>query len=339
MKQFTQICLITLLCLAFLKPGAVWAMSSEVQQIMLEGIALHNIGEYSAAIDTYLQALQSAPDEPIIYYELGYSYFAAGQFDKCIAAAQEGLSLQPAGNLEPGLYVLQGSCYSTDNRFEEALTAFRAGLAKYPNHTGLNYNIAITLTKTQQYAEAIAHVKTAVIQSPDYASSYFLLAQLYEAQAELVPSLAYYLRFAMLEQNTTRTRYAAYSARVLAHVGIVVERDGEYYIRRSADDSSTLLIGLKMAMLSQETDAAKSRAAKFVNGLTSFLRICSELNDEELRNSFVWEYALGYLVSLHEHGHLDAFLYYLASQEDLLGADAWLQAHPNAVRELLDFLR
>ena len=38
MKQFTQICLITLLCLAFLKPGAVWAMSSEVQQIMLEAL-------------------------------------------------------------------------------------------------------------------------------------------------------------------------------------------------------------------------------------------------------------------------------------------------------------
>ena len=95
--------------------------------------------------------------------------------------------------------MLQGSCYSTDNRFEEALTAFRAGLAKYPNHTGLNYNIAITLTKTQQYAEAIS-CKNSCYTKSRLCFIVLLLAQLYEAQAELVPT-AYYLRFAMLERT------------------------------------------------------------------------------------------------------------------------------------------
>lgn len=339
MNKVTCICLVSIICLYFLTSSAAWAMSPEVQQLMREGVALHNIGQYSAAIDTYLQALALQPDDPVIHYELGYSYMASKQYDQCIEVTQKGLSLQPDADIEPGLYVLQGSCYSTNNQIEEALAAFRTGLAKYPNHTGLNYNIAITLTKAQQYAEAITYTHTALLQSPDYSSPYFLLAQLYEAQTELVSSLAFYLRFAMLEQNTTRTRFTAYRAYLLANIGIVVEKDGEYYVRRSTDDTSTLHVGLKIAMLSQEADATKSEATRFVDGLTSFVQICSELNDEAIRHSLTWKHALADLVTMHKDGYLDEFLYYLASLNDLPGAAEWLQAHPNATKDLLNYLQ
>jgi tetratricopeptide (TPR) repeat protein len=345
MRKFASSCLVILLCLLFLVPGATWAMSSTVLQLMREGIALHDIGQYSAAIDTYLQALDLQPDDPLIYYELGYSYMANQQYDQCAIAAQKGLGLQPNSDMEPLLYGLKGSCYSTADRTDEALAAFRTGLAKYPNDTGLNYNIAITLANTQRLDEATQHIKVAILTSPDYTSPYFLLAQLYEAQGELISSLAFHLRFAMLEPNSGRTQYAAYKAYVLANIGIVVEEGGEYKVSINMDKESkgevpaTLNIALKMAMLSPQMDAAKDQATQFVEGLTKFVQICSELDDEELRNTFVWKQALAHLVTLQQKGYLDDFLYYLASYGSIPGANEWLQTHPDAIKELPKYLK
>jgi tetratricopeptide (TPR) repeat protein len=67
----------------------------EAEDFYREGLALYQIKEYKGAARILEKAINLAPERPLYYQALAFSYSAVGDTVNARRAAEEGLRLQP----------------------------------------------------------------------------------------------------------------------------------------------------------------------------------------------------------------------------------------------------
>lgn len=87
--------------------------------------------DVQGALLTANAAAQSAPEEPVAWFQLGVLLFQAGRADEALLALERSVTLN--GNYANAMYVL-GLTYSALNRYEEALLAMERVLALNPGN-------------------------------------------------------------------------------------------------------------------------------------------------------------------------------------------------------------
>ena len=84
----------------------------------------------------------------------------------------------------PAAYLARGAELHEAGHYEEAIGAFREGLAACGEHPLLHYNLAIGLESLGRRAEAAAEYRQALQGDPTFADCHYNLALLYEAMGE-----------------------------------------------------------------------------------------------------------------------------------------------------------
>src|SRR5215472_2129434 len=72
-----------------------WGSNIEVARQSRAAQAALNRGDYGAATAYAEQAAKSAPDDPELWFELGYAARLAGRYQQSIDAYQRGMKLRP----------------------------------------------------------------------------------------------------------------------------------------------------------------------------------------------------------------------------------------------------
>src|SRR6185369_17941686 len=78
------------------------------EQIINEGIALHDQGLYDRAISRYEQVLKENPRNVLAMYEMAYSYFQKRDYRKSLEISNQ--AIQYKSDLLPRFYTQIGSC-------------------------------------------------------------------------------------------------------------------------------------------------------------------------------------------------------------------------------------
>ena len=76
---------------------------SDIEQIVSQGIELHDAGKYQEAVDTYAKALAIDSLNGLVHYEMSLSYFSMKDFEKCLYHSEKTLASDDTRNMVTGV--------------------------------------------------------------------------------------------------------------------------------------------------------------------------------------------------------------------------------------------
>lgn len=335
----TRLRLAVLAVASFFVAATAVAAEASTDDLIREGVALHDQRRYDDAIARYQQALAKEPANAVALYELANSYFATQRLDLCVQTARKGLAAP--GKVEVELYTVLGSCLSERGRKAEALEVFYDAVKKHPNDATLNFNAGVVFAAMHADDDAMAAAERAIAAWPDYASAYLLLGNLLARQQRYAVAALSQLRFLAIEPISPRAPEAAKA--MFANLGAGVQRDGKNVnvnfpsgMRDDPLSGLELARSLSAAADLNDEDKTKSVAERRVGSFVTLVQIASEMaaSDRPIDQAPLWSPVLAPAVELHEHGLLEPLAFVAAARAGLAGADAWLAANPKRVAAL-----
>ncbi|MBI5596559.1 MAG: VWA domain-containing protein [Elusimicrobia bacterium] len=118
---------------------------SGVPQEMAEGNALYLQGRYADAVKRYGQALESHPDVPALYFNLGNAYLRLGDVERAARAYGRFLELEkdPKAASEAIYNLANGALMKQDA--EKAIELYREALRRDPSNASAKWNLEVVM--------------------------------------------------------------------------------------------------------------------------------------------------------------------------------------------------
>lgn len=88
------------------------------------------------------------------YYIEGYRYYGEGKLDEAIAAFKQGLAVNPASE---DIHNEVGNLYYKQGKLDEAIAAYKQAVALYPQYADAHYNLGWALKNRKDYRAALDH--------------------------------------------------------------------------------------------------------------------------------------------------------------------------------------
>jgi len=134
--------------------------------LKIQGIVLHNQGEFREAAVRLRKCLAVSPDSPELLYILGCSLYSANDHEEAIQAWKNAVELR-ANFIEPLTVLTEALC--RQERFDEALMYAQQALAVQPDNLSLIKAMAFILYGQGRYQESLDYYSRALEIAPDSA--------------------------------------------------------------------------------------------------------------------------------------------------------------------------
>jgi hypothetical protein len=318
--------------------------SEKHQQMLREAVALHDRGEYDGAISKYQQILSENPDDLLALYEMGFSFFAKGDYRKSMETAYKGAQYQ--SRFLSGFYVLIGNNFDHLNDHEKALKAYKAGIKLFPEDGQLYYNLAITYISLQKHEEAKQSLKDAVRFGPNHPSSHLGLSQLYARDNYKIPAMLALCRFLTLEARSRRAVAALQTLHEMTESGVSQGADGKNItitINPSAKtdegdfNGASLALSLLSATRNLEKNKDKTEMQLLVDKFSIVFGVLAETSAEKKSSGFAWNYYRPYFAELKSRNLVEPFCYYIHQSANSAEVSKWLSQNAERVEQFLNW--
>lgn len=312
------------------------------RDLLQEAVRQHDKGNFDAAIAGYLEILKENPDDISALYELGFSYFAKGDYQKSLDIANKGA--QYKSHLLAGFYTLMGNDLDHLAQPEKAIRVYREGIKQFPGDLQLHYNLAIALAGAKKTDEAKKSLKTALSISPDHPSSNFALSQLYQSENYKIPALLAACRFLVLEPKSARSAVelkmigqiiqgSVQQGKDPNNITIIMDTGGK--TDEGDFNSVTFALSLLAAGRNLEKNKGKSEIRLFIDNLSSLLAIMPESTPKQKSSGFAWDYYRPYFCEIANRKFAEPFGYYISQSAQSEEVERWLTLNAERVREFL----
>jgi tetratricopeptide (TPR) repeat protein len=326
-------------------PKLVSAPTTESQKATLkEGVALHDKGDFDAAIAKYQEVLKESPDNALALYEMAYAYSAKKDYAKALETAYRAAQYK-SDNLGT-VYTLIGNIVDIQGDSKKAIEIYKAGIKLAPEEGRLYFNLAITQKNTDKLEDARKSAKRAVVFAPTHASSHLLLGSMFKTGGYKTPALLAFLRFLVLEQGTERAAAARRLAHEIMGGGASAGKNAneinifmDLSAKKDEGDfgSIDLILGLSKAVSLSEENKNKSEAEKLISQFDTVLAVLSEMESKKLQSSFTGKYYAPYFIELKRLKYVEPFVYYTHRGSNLPGVEKWLEQNNARVEEFLNW--
>lgn len=183
------------------------AQNSRVEQLIKEGVELHDAGEHKKAVEKYNEALKIDPKSTLATYELALSYLELKDYRNASRLSTEVInSNDPA--LSTGAYAVKSEALAEMNRVDDAIKLLREGLVKNGDKYLLHFNLALNYYKKRDLDNTHAHVKRAIELEKSYAGAFLLNAYVLNDKGYWVQSILSFQMFLLLEPDSRRAKNA-----------------------------------------------------------------------------------------------------------------------------------
>jgi tetratricopeptide (TPR) repeat protein len=311
------------------------------KQLIREGVALHDKGDYAGAIGKYQQVLSENPHDVGAMYELSFAYFAKGDFKPSLETAMKGA--QYKSKELPLFYVSMANSLDNLQQTDKALKIYQAALKLYPDEALLHFNLAVSLLRLKKDVEGKKSLKDTLLVDPNYRSAHFILAQLYYGENYKVPAMLALGRFLLVEPKSQRSASALQALQKLMQAG--VGQGDKNQITLSLDlnskkdegdfDAINTMMGLAAAGQKLEKNKEKSAAQNFADSLSLVFSMMAESKADKKATGFAWNYYRPYFGELSKQKHVEAFAYYIQQSSNSPEVSDWLSKNSGKVDAFL----
>ncbi|MEL6590305.1 MAG: tetratricopeptide repeat protein [Bacteroidota bacterium] len=334
------------LCLAFI--FSAQAQSEEVQDLIREGIKLHDKKLYPAAIARYKEAIKLDKNSALAYYELAYTYTAMGERKKAIKMADKVLKIE--GGPDDQAYMLKANLLDDLGKTSKALSTYQTALRAYPEDFLMHFNYGVSLFRANRLAEAeLALLKGAQL-NPAHPSGHYLLGLMKaenDQPAQAVMALYYFL---LVEPEGKRAENAHQILMACINGNATEGEDGSFNIMINSGslngvfapaNSLISLFGISIDKLDEETEIKLSESERIATKFKTIFGTLTELKAENPTPAEqIWLdlYVDFYRQLLEEESHLETAsnLVQLQSEDETIAE--WLLAHQLEVKRLQTFV-
>jgi antitoxin component YwqK of YwqJK toxin-antitoxin module len=182
------------------------------------GIKLHDEEKYDEALAKYQLVSRNDTNYAWVLSEIALTYTSLKQYDKAIAAAQEGL--QRPSDYALDLSLKLANAYDEAGQSLKAVAVYDSALTRFPHTYQLHYERGIALTRLKRTAEAIQSFQRAIDASYFHASSHYSLGQLCVDNGYPVQGMLSMMTFLILQPESDR----AVSALVFLEKAVTEEK-------------------------------------------------------------------------------------------------------------------
>ncbi|MGH9871031.1 MAG: tetratricopeptide repeat protein [Pyrinomonadaceae bacterium] len=313
------------------------------KQMIDEGVALHDRGDYDAAIRLYEQVLRENPANVEALYEMAFTYYLKQDCVKSLEMAYK--AAQYKSNLLGEVYGQIGNCQDDLGNPKAAVETYKAGIKLMPASFLLHYNLGLTYARLSQIEDARIEVKKSASLNPNHASSHNLMSIAFDRGGYKTPALLAACRFLILEPKSNRSETALTLVQKIMQAGasqkdantITVLMDPSPKKDEGDFGSIELVLGLLRAGNLTENKKDKSEMELLVDNFGTLFSILSEQSGKSDRAKFTWTYYVPYFAELKKQGHTEAFAYYINQRSSISGVDKWLEQHQSKVADFLNW--
>ncbi len=194
----------------------------QVYELISDGIADSQHGEYRSSTEKLSAALKTEPDSVPVHYLLGLNYYRLGEFPKSVDEFQRVLQLSP--DYELAAYQL-GLAYARTGSFDQAIQSLKRALELDGTNFSAAYNLGAAYLKKQMVPEAGAAFRQAIAINPDYALAHRALGEILVYQGQVDDAIAELKRASELNPQDPGAHAAL--AKAFAAKGMTAEADEE----------------------------------------------------------------------------------------------------------------
>ncbi|HKP38355.1 MAG TPA: tetratricopeptide repeat protein [Pyrinomonadaceae bacterium] len=316
------------------------ASTSSQDQLIREGVALHDRKDYDGAISRYEQVLKENPDNVLALYEMSFSYFEKKDYRKSLEIAYR--VAQYKSEILPRVYVQIGNAFDLLDEPKKAIETYKAGIKLFPSDFLIHYNLALTYYKLGDHEAALAAVKKSAGLNPNHPSSHLLLATLFDRGSYTTPALLAACRFLVLEPASPRSASALELVKRKMQGGVSQGKD-ENTINIMIDTSAKkdegdfgaidMVIGLAKAAERLEKNKGKTPMQLMVGSFETLLAILGEQKGD--RSKFTWKYYVPYFAEMKKLGHVEAFVFFTNRRSTDPEVSEWLLRNQGKVQSFL----
>lgn len=286
------------------------ALFAQQNNFIIEGIKMHDKGDYEGAIDFFKKALQSDKNSIQANYEMASTYMAMKDYANALKYADKVI----ARNLDyvDQAYILKGSALDLSGKPLEAVSTYKMALKKYSKNQSLYYNLALTYFSLKQYKDADEALIRSLKLDQLHASSHFLLGLSQARQGKRVKSMLAMYNFLLLEPKTKRSITAFQTLQdQWKNTGKKTTP-----VNKEEDEFSTAT-----AMLDVLQDANKNEVNKNKSGYLLLAENTSTIftilgEEKKGKKGFWWNFYVDYFYTLAGNHHTEALCYYITQSLD-----------------------
>lgn len=200
MKKF---CIIALFMLVF---SFAFAQQSE-QNIIKEGVSLHDAGEYAKAIEKYQEALVINPKSLQAIYEMALSYLQLKDYQKASEYSTQVIDGDDK-NLSLLAYCVKSEALAEMNQIDKAIELLKEALQKKGDNHLLHFNLALNYYKKNDIGNTLLHVKKAIDLNKTNSDAFLLNAYALNDAGLWVQSILSFQMFLLTEPDSQRSKNA-----------------------------------------------------------------------------------------------------------------------------------
>jgi tetratricopeptide (TPR) repeat protein len=332
--------ILNILVTLFIITGNLFAQEEKIKDLILQGIAFNDQGNFKEAITKYNEALAIDPNSTVANYELSYTYMQIGQYEEAVRFSKTVID-QNADN-QPEAYVVMGSSLDLFGKADLAVNAYEEGLANYPDSYLLNYNLALCLFNQKEYDKAETTTINAITLEPKHGSSHILLSYIMQAKGQRVKSILPIYYFLMIEPDSERSKQQY--DRLIEQLGQGISPDNNNTISLLLPASSSdkdfgdaeVMISLLTASRYTDQNKKKSDLDYFIELNRELFEILGELKKNN--KGFWWDIYVTPFYLIAESDDCEAFSYFISQSVDSEDVNNFISSNTDKILKFTDLL-
>jgi tetratricopeptide (TPR) repeat protein len=344
-KHFVKKLAICLFGIALSVTG--WAQQNDILvKLIKEGIALHDKGEYEAAIAKFDRALILDPNDFNANYEKSSTLLYAGKFDESIVLSKfliENYKTRPAVK---GAYINLGSAYDDKGNADSAIIAYDEGLQSFPDFHLLWFNKGLTQARLKKWDEAHADFFKSLEINPAHAGSLYYAALL-EEKSNKVAAIISGLVFLAAEPEGKRAKSIFNYVADLLNSYVKAEADGGSTIHISMDKPGekqtennfrTVEVGLALSVAVSSTDTLKIKTD--TDRLLSALQIMTEtfVPGQKEGKGIFWKTYVPFFIEMKQKKLLEPFAHIASITSGNEENVQWISENQEKLKEFYQWM-
>jgi tetratricopeptide (TPR) repeat protein len=284
-------------------------VDTEVRALVNQGIALHDKGEYEAAIEKYNAALAIDKNDYYASYEKSYTCFALKRYKECIDISKMLLQQHPDNPNNKSVYVNYGSSLDDDDQKAEAVRIYKEGIKKFPGEGLLHYNCGLTQARMGNTGDALVSLTESLRIKPVHPGSNYLTAVILEKENKIAALMAV-LTFLAVEPASQRSADAFKLMEKLMYGNIrkkdeknteitMVMPDAKNEKKENNFSSVEMITSLMFASAGEDEKDKKLSAAEKLSKKLELLSASLSVGQKDGKG-FYWKFYAPFIIALND---------------------------------------
>lgn len=315
-----------------------YGQDSNINQLVKQGIELHDNGQFKEAIEIYKNALLLDPNSSLVNYELALSYTSNKDYVNAEKYSKKVIDLNN-GNMLPG-YIAYANSLDLQGKPKKAIKIYEKAIKEF-DHYLLLYNYAFTCLNIGEVDKAYDAALKAIKNNPLHGSSHLILSEIMTKKGERIKAMLPLYYFLLIEPNSSRSanEYAKLRNYMSKGVTRTSEKDINVVIPTNINSDFAaveMMISLVNASNSMEENKEKSDLQLFFDNNKSIFSVLGELKKDN--TGFWWDFYVTFFYKMVNEDQCEAYSYYISLSKGQAALD-WIDQNQKKYEKFKNWMK